>query len=169
MVNPERLLRYPHARFFVREFGANRHLLFEGECERIRLGFERPALDEELLVVGQQGQTLARFFREGYGGHVEIDEARLGITWAQFSHLYAPFYVYQYATGISAANALAEDVRTEGAPAAERYLSFLKAGGSLYPLDALKLAGIDMTSPEPIQRAFGVLSKMVDRLAEIVG
>ena len=100
---------------------------------------------------------------------VEIDEMRLGITWAQFGHLYSPFYVYQYATGIAAANALAEDVRTEGQPAAERYLSFLKAGGSLYPLDALKLAGIDMTSPAPIQRAFGVLSRMVDRLEEIVG
>ncbi len=135
---------------------------FERDChERIERG--------EALTADGMGQTLAGFFREGYGGLVEIDEARLGITWAEFSHLYAPFYVYQYATGISAANALAEDVRTEGAPAAERYLSFLKAGGSLYPLDALKLAGIDMTSPEPIQRAFGVLSKMVDRLAEIVG
>ena len=135
---------------------------FELDChEKIERG--------EALTADGMGQTLAAFFREGYGGLVEIDEARLGITWAQFSHLYAPFYVYQYATGISAANALAEDVRTEGAPAAERYLSFLKAGGSLYPLDALKLAGIDMASPEPIQRAFGVLSKMVDRLAEIVG
>ncbi len=135
---------------------------FERDChEKIERG--------EALTADGMGQTLAGFFREGYGGLVEIDEARLGITWAEFSHLYAPFYVYQYATGISAANALAEDVRTEGAPAAERYLSFLKAGGSLYPLDALKLAGIDMTSPEPIQRAFGVLSKMVDRLAEIVG
>lgn len=135
---------------------------FELDChEKIERG--------EALTADGMGQTLAGFFREGYGGLVEIDEVRLGITWAQFSHLYSPFYVYQYATGISAANALAEDVRTEGAPAAERYLSFLKAGGSLYPLDALKLAGIDMTSPEPIQRAFGVLSKMVDRLAEIVG
>jgi len=135
---------------------------FELDChEKIERG--------EALTADGMGATLAGFFNEGYGGLVEIDEARIGITWAQFSHLYSPFYVYQYATGISAANALAEDVRVEGAPAAERYLSFLKAGGSLYPLDALKLAGIDMTSPEPIQRAFGVLSKMVDRLAEIVG
>ena len=134
---------------------------FELDChEKIEQG--------EALTADGMGATLAGFFNEGYGGLVEIDEARIGITWAQFSHLYSPFYVYQYATGISAANALAEDVRAEGAPAAERYLSFLKAGGSLYPLDALKLAGIDMTSPEPIQRAFGVLSKMVDRLAEIV-
>jgi oligoendopeptidase F len=135
---------------------------FELDChERIERG--------EALTADGMSQTLAGFFREGYGDAVEIDEARLGITWAQFSHLYAPFYVYQYATGIAAANALAEDVRTEGAPAAERYLSFLKAGASLYPLDALKLAGIDMASPEPIDRAFGVLSRLVDRLEEIVG
>ena len=135
---------------------------FELDChERIERG--------EALTADGMSQTLAGFFCEGYGDGVEIDEARLGITWAQFSHLYAPFYVYQYATGIAAANALAEDVRTEGAPAAERYLSFLKAGASLYPLDALKLAGIDMASPEPIDRAFGVLSRLVDRLEEIIG
>ena len=122
----------------------------------------------EALTADGMSQALADLFREGYGGQIEIDEARLGITWAQFSHFYSPFYVYQYATGIAAANTLAEDVRTGGLPAAERYLSFLKAGGSLYPLDALKLAGIDMTSPEPIQRAFGVLSGMIDKLEELV-
>jgi len=135
---------------------------FEMDChERIERG--------EALTADGMTRTQAGFFAEGYGGQVEIDEARLGITWAQFGHLYSPFYVYQYATGIAAANALAEDVRAEGAPAAERYLSFLKAGGSLYPLDALKVAGIDMASPAPIQRAFGVLSRLVDRLEEVVG
>ncbi len=134
---------------------------FEWDCHR---RIERG----EALTADGMSASLAGLFREGYGGEVELDEARLGITWAQFGHLYSPFYVYQYATGISAANALAEDVRTGGQPAAERYLSFLKAGGSLYPLDALKLAGIDMASPEPIQRAFGVLSGMVDKLEELL-
>ena len=77
---------------------------FELDChEKIERG--------EALTADGMGATLAGFFNEGYGGLVEIDEARIGITWAQFSHLYSPFYVYQYATGISAANALAEDVR----------------------------------------------------------
>ena len=134
---------------------------FELDChERVERG--------AALTADGLSKTLVGLFREGYGDAVEIDEARLGITWTHFSHLYSPFYVYQYATGISAANALAEDVRTQGAPAVERYLSFLKAGGSLYPLDALKLAGIDMTSPAPVERAFGVLSRMVDRLEELV-
>ncbi|MCW3062311.1 MAG: oligoendopeptidase, partial [Capsulimonas sp.] len=75
----------------------------------------------------------------------------------------------QYATGISAANALAQQVLAEGQPAADRYLSFLEAGGSMYPLDALKLAGIDMTSPAPITAAFGVLSGMIDEMEKLVG
>jgi len=137
---------------------------FELDCHgRIERG--------EALTADGLGATLAGLFREGYGGVVETDEAdeaRLGITWAHFGHFYSPFYVYQYATGIAAANALAEDVRTEGAPAAERYLSFLKTGGSLYPLDALKVAGIDMASPAPLERAFNVLSRLVDRLEELV-
>jgi oligoendopeptidase F len=107
---------------------------------------------------------LVALFREGYGGAVEIDEARLGSCWMNFGHLYAPFYVYQYATGIAAANALAKDVMEQGQPAAERYLEFLKAGSSKYPLEALKLAGIDMNRPEPVQRGFDVLKSMVDEL-----
>jgi oligoendopeptidase F len=125
----------------------------------------------------EQGQALtadgmiklmADLFREGYGPEVEIDEPRVGSTWAQFStHMYLNFYVYQYATGISAANALAQRVLTEGPQAAENYKKFLKAGGSLYPLDALKLAGVDMTSPDPVERAFDVLESYVDRLENL--
>jgi oligoendopeptidase F len=83
--------------------------------------------------------------------------------------MFGNFYVFQYTTGISAANALADMVVKEGKPAAERYLSFLRAGDSLYPLDALKLAGIDMSTPEPVERAFGILNGMVDRLDKLVG
>ena len=76
--------------------------------------------------------------------------------------------MYQYATGISAAHALARRV-LDGVPdSTENYLSFLKAGSSLYPIDALKLAGVDMTSPEPVEQTFAVLARMVDRLAELL-
>ncbi len=79
------------------------------------------------------------------------------------------YYVFQYATGISAANALAQRVRRGGRPAAEDYLKFLKAGNSLYPVDALKVAGVDMTTPAPVEAAFGVLAGMVERLEKLVG
>ena len=110
----------------------------------------------------------AELFKEGYGNEVEEDHDRTGITWAQFGHMYMNFYVYQYATGISGAHALADRVLAEGSSAAKDYLNFLKAGGSLYPLDALKAAGVDLTSPEPVEKAFGVLADIVDRLEKLV-
>ncbi|MDZ7843276.1 MAG: oligoendopeptidase F [Anaerolineales bacterium] len=112
-------------------------------------------------------ELCAELFQEGYGGEVAFDRDRIGITWAQFGHLYANFYVYQYATGISGAQALVDRVLKNGAPAAEQYLDFLKAGSSVYPLDALKTAGVDLTHPEPIEKAFASLAKVVDRLEEL--
>lgn len=113
-------------------------------------------------------QRCAELFSEGYGNEVDFEPQRIGITWAQFAHMYMNFYVYQYATGISGAHALVERVLQMGKPAAEDYLNFLKAGGSVYPLEALKTAGVDLTSPEPVEKAFAVLAGIVDRLEQLV-
>jgi oligoendopeptidase F len=135
---------------------------FEIEChERVERG--------ESLTAESMMELMADLYAEAYGPAVEVDRPRVGITWAEFPHLFANFYVFQYTTGISAANALADMVVKEGKPAADRYLSFLRAGDSLYPMDALKLAGIDMSTPEPVERAFGILNRMVDRLDKLVG
>jgi oligoendopeptidase F len=115
---------------------------------------------------------MADLMSEVHGSEVEVsekDRARIGSTWAQFhTHLYSNFYVYQYATGIAGANHLAERVAAGDAKAVEAYLAFLKSGGSMYPLDGLKLAGVDMTSPEPVASAFALLAEMVGRLEELV-
>ena len=117
---------------------------------------------------------LAELFANGYGPAWQMNAAREGITWAQFNHLYYDFYVFQYASGIAAANALAANILampTNGAAraqAVQNYLTFLKAGGAMHPLNALKLAGIDMSSPEPLEAAFGVLSSFVDRLETLL-
>ena len=113
-------------------------------------------------------ERMADLFAEAYGPGVEVDRERDGITWAQFSHLYAPFYVYQYATGISGAHALARGVLDGEPGAADRYLGFLRAGGSGYPLDVLRAAGVDLASPEPVETTFGVLASLVDRLESLV-
>ena len=98
-----------------------------------------------------------------------MDRARTGSTWAQFStHLYSNFYVYQYATGIAGANALAQGVLAGKEDAVERYLDFLHAGGSRYPLDALQHAGVDLTTPAPVDAAFAVLADYVDRLETLL-
>jgi len=110
----------------------------------------------------------AELFMEGYGDEVAYDHDRIGITWAQFAHMYMNFYVYQYATGISGAHALVDRVMEEGEGAVADYLNFLKAGSSIYPLDALKTAGVDLTNPKPVEKAFGVLADIVNRFEDIV-
>ncbi|HEV2027570.1 MAG TPA: oligoendopeptidase F [Candidatus Dormibacteraeota bacterium] len=114
---------------------------------------------------------MADLMLEVYGSEVEVserDRMRIGSTWAQFhTHLYSNFYVYQYATGIAGADHLVERVANGDAGAVESYLAFLKSGGSLYPLDGLRLAGVDMTSPEPVEAAFATLARMVTQLEEL--
>lgn len=145
-----------HRYFFVMPTLAR----FEREVhERVERG---EGLTAELL-----DERMAGFFAEAYGPGFELDAERVAITWAQFPHLYEPFYVYQYATGISGAHALARGVLDGEPGAAERYLDFLRAGGSAYPLDVLRRAGVDLTSPEPVQEAFAVLAALVDRLAAL--
>jgi oligoendopeptidase F len=82
-------------------------------------------------------------------------------------HFYFAFYVYKYATGVSAAIALAEKVIREGDSARQAYLNFLKLGGSKYPLDELVEAGIDMRSAEPVKRAIAHFGGLVDHLMEV--
>ncbi len=116
-------------------------------------------------------ELMADLMVEVYGSEVEVterDRQRIGSTWAQFhTHLYSNFYVYQYATGIAGADHLVQRVADGDPKAADSYLAFLKSGGSMYPLDGLRLAGVDMTSPEPVEAAFATLGRMVARLEEL--
>lgn len=111
---------------------------------------------------------LAELLGAGYGPAVAVDPQRDGIMWAQFQHMYMNFYVYQYASGIAAANALAVPIAAGDEDAVARYRAFLSLGGSRYPLDALQTAGIDMTDPQAMDRAFGVLASFVDRLDALI-
>jgi oligoendopeptidase F len=114
---------------------------------------------------------MADLILEVYGSEVEVagpDRDRIGSTWAQFhTHLYSNFYVYQYATGIAAADHLVEPVASGDPKAIASYLAFLKSAGSMYPLEGLRAAGVDMMSPEPVHAAFATLARMVTRLEEL--
>lgn len=124
------------------------------------------------LTADSLNNLMADLISEVYGSEVEVSERnreRVGSTWGQFhTHLYSNFYVFQYATGIAGANHLAEKVAAGDAGAVRNYLAFLTSGGSKYPLEGLKLAGVDMSSPEPVASAFAALAGMVDRLEELV-
>ena len=113
-------------------------------------------------------EIMSKLFKEGYGEEVVFDHDRMGITWAQFSHMYINFYVYQYTTGISGAHALSKPILAGDKAAVERYLSFLKAGGSSYPIENLKQAGVDLAAPEPLENAFTYLAGLVDRLGALL-
>lgn len=122
----------------------------------------------QALTADGMSNLLAEELRAGYGPAVAVDTQRDGITWAQFQHMYMNFYVYQYASGIAAANALAVPIAAGDTEAVKRYRAFLSTGGALYPLDALNLAGIDMTSAAAMDRAFKVLEGFIDRLDSLV-
>jgi oligoendopeptidase F len=125
----------------------------------------------------EQGQPLtaesminlmADLFSEGYGGKVEVNREHVGMTWSRFGHLFSDYYVYAYATGIAGAHALAKRVLSGEPNAVENYLGFLKSGSSGYPLDVLKKAGVDLTTPEPVDAAFEVMADYVDRLEKLL-
>ena len=119
------------------------------------------------VTADDMNAIMADLYAEGYGSEMNFDRDRTGITWATFSHLYQDYYVYQYSTGISGAHSLAKRILSGTPSAAEQYLKALSAGNSLYPLDTLKLAGVDMSTPEPIEQTFEILSGMVDKLEEL--
>lgn len=123
----------------------------------------------DALTADELNDLCADLYAEGYGADLEVDRARDGITWATFGHLYADYYVFQYATGISGANALSKRILGGTPNAVKDYVNFLKTGSSKYPLDALRGAGVDLSQPEPVQAAFDVLAGYVSQLEELVG
>lgn len=120
----------------------------------------------------EQGQALTpqwlsdtyyELVKKYYGPGMVADEA-IAMEWARIPHFYRAFYVYKYATGFAAATALGQAVLDEGQPAVDRYLNMLRGGGSDYPLNLLKNAGVDMTTPEPIMQVMNVFETLLNEL-----
>lgn len=102
-----------------------------------------------------------------YGPAVEKDDT-IKYEWARIPHFYNAFYVYKYATGYSAATAISGKILSEGEPAAKAYIEFLKTGESDYPIELLKIAGVDMSSPEPIKAAMDTFNGLLDEFEKLV-
>ncbi len=102
-----------------------------------------------------------------YGPQIIVDK-EIDAEWSRIPHFYYNFYVYQYVTGFSAANALASQILTDGDPARERYLNFLKSGGSDYSIELLKKAGVDMSSPDPIKITIQRFESRLDELEKLL-
>ena len=110
-----------------------------------------------------------RLNQKYYGTEDMVIDEEIGLEWARIPHFYYNYYVYQYATGYSAATALSKGILTEGKAAVDRYLQFLQAGSSDYPLAVLQKAGVDMTSKEPIAAACQVFAEKLDEFARLAG
>lgn len=123
----------------------------------------------EPLTADSMQNLMADLFAEGFGPKVKVDRPRVGMVWSTFGHLFADYYVYQYATGISGAHALSGKILRGEPNAVENYLGFLKSGSSGYPLDVLKKAGVDLTTPKPVEETFAVMEGYIDRLEELIG
>ncbi|MDO4534471.1 MAG: oligoendopeptidase F [Clostridium perfringens] len=102
-----------------------------------------------------------------FGDEIIIDK-NIEIEWARIPHFYSHFYVYQYATGYAAASSFASSILNKEENAVETYKKFLKAGGSLYPVDTLKMAGVDMTTEKPLESTIGRFNKLLDMLEDII-
>lgn len=121
----------------------------------------------EALTPQQLNEVYHQLNVDYYGPDILVDEA-IDLEWSRIPHFYTAFYVYKYATGFSAAIALSRQILREGPPAVERYLQFLKSGGSDHPLNLLKKAGVDMSTPEPVVTALGVFRDLVAQMEKLL-
>ena len=105
---------------------------------------------------------------EQYFGDGIVIDKEIALEWSRIPHFYTPFYVYQYATGYSAAIAISRKILSGDAAAREGYMKFLSGGSSMNPIDLLKLCGVDMTTPEPVQSALRLFGELLDEMEELL-
>ena len=120
----------------------------------------------EALTADNLSALYRRLIERYYGAELTFDD-ELDVEWARIPHFYRSFYVYQYATGISAALALADKIAHEGQSATTHYLEFLRGGSSKSSIELLRDAGVDMATPEPVQRAMDTFDSLLDTLEEL--
>ncbi|MEN1985153.1 oligoendopeptidase F [Paenibacillus hubeiensis] len=102
-----------------------------------------------------------------YHGNGMVVDKDIEMEWARIPHFYNSFYVYKYATGFSAATSFSKQILEEGQPAVDRYLGFLKSGGSDFSINILKKAGVDMSSPQPIREAMSVFKELIEQMEQL--
>jgi oligoendopeptidase F len=132
--------------------------------------FEKIIHDQAEEGVSLTPQELSKIYYDlnklYYGEGMVIDKD-IEMEWARIPHFYTSFYVYKYATGFSAATSFSKQILEEGAPAVDRYLGFLKSGGSDYSINILKKAGVDMSTPEPIEQAMSVFEELITQMEQL--
>lgn len=121
----------------------------------------------QVLTADSMCQQYEELNAKYYGNAVEKDDT-IKYEWARIPHFYNAFYVYKYATGYSAATAISNKILTDGEPARKAYIEFLKTGESDYPIQLLKIAGVDMSSPGPVEKAMETFNSLLDEFEKLV-
>ncbi|OPJ62390.1 oligoendopeptidase F [Clostridium oryzae] len=146
---------------------------FRGTVYRQTMFAEFEKIVHEMIESGKAAtaESLCRIYHDlnvkYFGNDIVVDDY-IDIEWARIPHFYSSFYVYKYATGFSAATSLSTQVLNNGEPALKKYLNFLTRGGSDYPLNLLKDAGVDMSTPKPIEDALKVFESVLDQFESLI-
>ena len=150
--------------YFLEQFRTTlfRQTMF-AEFEKITHGLQEQG---ETLTADRLCEIYYDLNKLYFGEEICVDQ-EIAMEWARIPHFYTPFYVYQYATGFSAAIALSKQILEQGAPAVEQYKKFLKGGSSMYPLELLKMAGVDMEQKAPVQDALAVFAQYLDEMERL--
>ena len=150
--------------YFLEQFRTTlyRQTMFaEFELKINELAAEGESLTADVL------DQLYKELNELYFGDGIVMDEEIALEWARITHFYYDYYVFQYATGYSAAIALSQRILNEGEPAVKDYLGFLSGGCSTDPISLLKIAGVDMSSPEPVNSALKLFGELVDELDKL--
>lgn len=145
---------------------------FKGTVYRQAMFAEFEQKAHQMAESGQalNATSLSKLYRELielYFGEELIIDDEVDLEWARIPHFYTPFYVYKYATGYSSAVAISENILKKKDNALDAYLSFLSTGGSMDPLDELKIAGLDLSDSKTVIRALEKFDKVLDRVEEL--
>ncbi len=146
---------------------------FKGTVFRQTMFAEYELLTNQMAENGEgiTAESLSALYlklNQSYYGADMVSDPEIAYEWARIPHFYYDFYVYQYATGFSAAVAIAHAILKEGAPAVERYRKFLCGGCTKSPVELLKIAGVDMEDPAPVQEALDVFGSIIEQLEELL-
>lgn len=145
---------------------------FKGTVFRQTMFAEFEKLTHEMADKGEvlNAENLKKIYRrlneQYFGADMVVDE-QIEMEWARIPHFYNSFYVYQYATGFSAAMALSRRILSQGEKAVKDYKKFLSGGCSAYPIDLLRIAGVDMEKPEPVKEALAIFAEFVTQMEEL--
>ncbi|MBY0156984.1 oligoendopeptidase F [Cytobacillus firmus] len=128
----------------------------------------KKAQNNEALTADSLTKEYYELNKKYFGEEDIVIDEKIGLEWSRIPHFYYNYYVYQYATGFSAATALSKQILQEGQPAVDRYIEFLKSGSSDYPIEVLKKAGVDMTSSKPIEDACKVFEEKLNEMESLL-